>query len=256
MEYGCEFSTWLEWDREEILLTPFSRTSLLTRYAGWLIQADLVDEVHELRIDKREMRSIGRGGKITAPIDSILECYGLQPLALHELLENDESVNRDIPADQLEDLVKDRFDEEFGSMPVLDLADIIAQEVFFVLFSIRPTLWRFNWHLAIAAQGLQKDHIPMHLRDFADESGLPEEMEAPEWARDAVARRDGFACVRCRRPAARIESGWPAHCFSYLIPPADGGVNDVTNLVFTCSECAASTEASGFNEYASMHRWF
>jgi hypothetical protein len=67
---------------------------------------------------------------------------------------------------------------------------------------------------------------PLHI-----ESGL----EHAEWCwlRDSVLRRDRWTCIRCAK-AFRAKKQLTAH---HLVSRANGGSNDMSNLVTLCNSC-------------------
>ncbi len=65
--------------------------------------------------------------------------------------------------------------------------------------------------------------------------------------REAIYRRDGFACVYCH---AADDGGHP-HGLDHLTPTSRGGSNEYTNLVTACHRCNSSKRGQTLREYVT-----
>jgi len=73
--------------------------------------------------------------------------------------------------------------------------------------------------------------------------------ETPEWrkTRRAVLHRDHYLCIRCDK---RFKSDrLTAH---HVIPRAEGGIDDSSNVVTLCSPCHDIVEIGGFKTKADI----
>jgi hypothetical protein len=99
------------------------------------------------------------------------------------------------------------------------VTDAISSAACQVLFNDVPTLYAFHKKLS---EGNRANGIRSPRRYI------------PSWVRRSVYHRDRGKCHWCGRIVAAYDSQTQ---FDHLIPLADYGVNDVTNIVLSCGKC-------------------
>jgi hypothetical protein len=126
------------------------------------------------------------------------------------------------------------------SAPYEKLLDIIADEVFHVVFHNRAVMFGLNDFLARLVSAIDSD-------EFADDSELASiisknggslrRVTPKAWARKAVFFRDQGRCVYCGVDLSGLLSTLNPRHFDHIVPLAHGGLNDVTNLQLLCKPC-------------------
>lgn len=116
----------------------------------------------------------------------------------------------------------------------------IANETFQLLFGDRGFLLRFNSLVSAVVSKLElKDHPNILTRD-----GALKRYYLPVWARRGIFFRDQGRCVNCGKDlTGTIVTGEELH-YDHIIPLADGGTNDPTNMQLMCRDCNL-TKATG-----------
>jgi hypothetical protein len=167
------------------------------------------------------------------PIERALTYYGLN----HESFSNwldEQAISFDEATDGD---VCEYHDELRREGPVEELLEQVVEEVFFVLFSNRRVLLLFNEMMARQLSNTDLDEVPdEYLRHFA-RKGVLRRVATPEWVKRVVFFRDRGRCVACRRDLSGILSSLAEEEFDHIVPLANGGLNDVTNIQLLCKEC-------------------
>lgn len=138
-----------------------------------------------------------------------------------------------------------------------DLLHVLGEEVFYVLFRDRHLLWRL--HLEIADRlvtAVESQEIPHDFARLFTRRGRLRRVAPPEWAKRAVFHRDGGRCCKCHVDLTGVISVLSRENFDHMVPLAEGGLNDVTNLQLMCQSCNNKKSRNiepVSDEYA---RWF
>ena len=150
---------------------------------------------------------------------------------------------------ELMDAPKDWFDdideEGPGEIVLTELyekgRDRLVEEVFHIVFRDVSLLARFN---AIVAN---------YISDFGEDIGNDDERFAkrgtlrrvtvPSYVRDAIYFRDGGECRTCKKPIDRVLSPEARERYDHIVPLAQGGANDITNIQLLCEACNAAKSA-------------
>ena len=142
------------------------------------------------------------------------------------------------PKDWFEDIAE----EGPGEIVLTELyengRDRLVEEVFHIAFRDVSLLARFN---AIAAY---------YICDFGEDIGNGDErftnkgtlrrVAIPSYVRDAIYFRDGGECRSCKKSIDRVLSPEARERYDHIVPLAQGGANDITNIQLLCEACNAA----------------
>ena len=130
------------------------------------------------------------------------------------------------------------FAKEVNDFYCDHINDKWADHVFYVLFSNKDFLFRFNTEVARVVQELKKkDNI-----DNLKEDGIIKRKSFPIWLQKAVKMRDRNRCQLCGKDLSGTFN-LSTENFDHMIPLIDGGTNDPCNIQLTCEHCNKSKGA-------------
>lgn len=137
--------------------------------------------------------------------------------------------------------------EEFWSV-----IDIVASQVFHVLFANRGTLLKFN---ELCAGYVLSASLSFAPERFSKGDTL-KRVNPPSWAKSAVFHRDKGRCTHCGCDLTKTINALPSAQYDHIVPLSRGGMNDVTNLQLLCSECNAMKGASPLPTRIVYDEWY
>ena len=137
-----------------------------------------------------------------------------------------------------------------------ELFDKIAEEVFYLLFNNRDLLTRFNLIMAryvsdITLDSLEEDEEYLFLRD-----GRLKRTELPEWVKNAVFFRDRGHCCGCKKDVSSLLNLSEQKHYDHIVPLAEGGLNDITNIQLLCKECNLSKSNKEIYTSRLYEKWY
>lgn len=135
---------------------------------------------------------------------------------------------------------------------IAQLCETVAKQVFYVLFSNRGTMSAF---------GHMVDYYVLHAApafapDAFNNSGHLLRASIPTWAKSAVFHRDKGRCVLCQTDLTKLFSQQAETHYDHIIPLARGGMNCVTNLQLTCSNCNLDKGARSAATSREYEAWY
>jgi len=137
-----------------------------------------------------------------------------------------------------------------------DLVEHLATEVFHVLFSNRALLGMFNELLSRTFLLNFSDELPCEYEDLFERQGKLKRVSAPEWAKRAVFHRDRGLCAFCQKDLSGLVSTQPGRHFDHIVPLAQGGLNDVTNLQLLCESCNLKKSSETYTVSGIYEAWY
>jgi len=116
----------------------------------------------------------------------------------------------------------------------MKLFELVADEVFHVLFSNRKLLLEFNELARVSV----KDYIDKNKYSlyYLSKKGTLKRAVIPKWVKDAVFLRDNGRCVFCLKDLTGIVN-IPKSNYDHIVPLDLFGVNDPCNIQLTCERC-------------------
>jgi hypothetical protein len=180
----------------------------------------------------------------------VLEFYGIERESLIDWI----SHGRYHVSEFVDDIISQYF-RDFIILEVGDLIERLTEEVFHVLFLNRTFLLEFNLLVA----GCFTELIEEDDEDFKDMFQKPhyfKRARIPIWVKRAVFFRDNGYCVFCPANLSGIIDALPNENYDHMVPLANGGINDVSNIQLSCESCNKSKNAqSGTTDiYRRMYK--
>lgn len=170
----------------------------------------------------------------------------------------------------LRDANMDHFRDYFESLGCIDVIDDkrhiegprgtlysqLADEIFFLTFMNRPLLLALNLLAAEQIQELRCDELEEEYAKALRRDGALHRCHLPTWARDAIFFRDRGRCVFCNADLSRLVSLQNHNHFDHVVPLAQGGLNDVTNLQLLCTSCNLKKSSNSGATSGHVERWY
>ncbi len=157
--------------------------------------------------------------------DQYLALYFIRQIGAAHMLED--------PND-IDELLEARNEQWFG-----DAFDNLVEEVFAILFQNVGFLQRFN------------EMTVWYLKSWLESFGTPEiqtngrlkRVHVPQFVKDAVYFRDRGECRSCKKAIDRQISPHHKECFDHIVPLANGGSNDISNIQLLGGPCNTDKSA-------------
>lgn len=122
--------------------------------------------------------------------------------------------------------------------PYARLVDLMADEVFHVLFADRGVLFAVN---ALMASSIDSACLPEAYPEMASyftrKGNRLRRKDIPLRVKRAVFYRDRGRCTECDVDLSWALDSLPREQFDHVVPLAMGGLNDITNLQLLCEPC-------------------
>lgn len=222
--YIRNLHSWHE-DREiDLFLTPFQKHSVLHDFC-WYVINSLIDE--RMEEDARQWPV----SKLW--IDEAMKFHGIASegfRAWHKGM-----IGADTSADAND--LYEYHSELWFSGELEALLEQLSGEVFQILFSNRELLFRLNYYISASVSRITVDELPSENRNALTKDGVPARASIPEWVKRAVFHRDRGLCTNCNSDMSGLVSLAQSKHFDHVVPLAQGGINDVTNIQLLCAEC-------------------
>ncbi len=228
MEYLRNLNNWHEDQEIGLFLQPFPKWSVLHEFSYFII-AELMYE----RLDDITFDSIINDKKYELWVDQALRHHGFKTDGFRHWLNVQSLPLEEITEDDIRE-----YHNELGEYGELDaLLTQLTNEVFFLLFGNRTLLARLNNYVAAVVQNIDKDELTPEDSNLMDRSGVPARAHIPEWVRRATFFRDRGMCAACNSDLSGLVTVHNDKHFDHIIPLAEGGINDVTNIQLLCGTC-------------------
>lgn len=223
-------------------VSPFPRYSALHCFIESVIDEILSDEISEIDLKQRQ-ETIRRFSSIPAaledvrpaslPVSQALNYYGIEHESFEDWLkEHDKTF-----LEATDDDISDYYTDLRLTGPYDTLLERAVHEVFFVVFQNRRLLLIFNDMMARQVQRSEVDEVPDEYHGHFASSGVLKRVAIPSWVRRAVFFRDRGFCALCHRDLSGILNISNIEHFDHIVPLAQSGLNDVTNIQLLCQDC-------------------
>lgn len=140
-----------------------------------------------------------------------------------------------LPAGTLEQIEENGLAEMWGTPAWVAAHENLVEEVFHILFRDVVFLGRFNQLTSgyILAYGAYADGTDARFTS----RGRLRRQHVPQIVKNTIFHRDGGECRSCKRSLSRIVNPEATERYDHIVPLAEGGANDITNLQLLCNEC-------------------
>jgi 5-methylcytosine-specific restriction endonuclease McrA len=160
----------------------------------------------------------------------------------------------------------DEYCEYFNELQLTgeieELCDRLAEEVFFVLFANRSFLYDFNRMMARYVTNYTSfsspDEVDPNSLFTSRKDGCSRLRRAgiPSWAKRAVEFRERGRCAYCKIELGTLRTPIKRAEFDHMVPLAEGGLNDVTNIQLLCHICNNEKAAQALRPRLLYERWY
>lgn len=153
----------------------------------------------------------------------------------------------DVPYDATNLADEDAFYSFASESEVYHTAlESLVEEVFHIFFNDVRFLQGFNHLCADFINGAGFGE------EFLTQAGTLKRVRIPKWARRAIFHRDKGECRECKRSLAMVINRLETERYDHIIPLAQFGANDVTNLQLLCEPCNLK-KAAGMRPVSSLY---
>ncbi|MEV5961478.1 HNH endonuclease signature motif containing protein [Kribbella sp. NPDC051952] len=154
------------------------------------------------------------------------------------------------------------FDDLLLTGALEELCDRLAEEVFYVLFANRSFLFDFNQMMA----GYVLNHHSFSGPEEVDPESIftcREEGNSrlkrtgiPEWVKRTVEFRERGRCATCQSELGNLRTPIRRAEYDHMVPLAEGGLNDVTNIQLLCHVCNSEKSSQVLSPRLLYERWY
>lgn len=131
----------------------------------------------------------------------------------------------------------------------------LTEEVFYILFSNKPLLYKFNELIIDNIQQYKEDGMLSFHNDKLDKNDNIKRCNIPKWVKRAVFYRDRGCCVFCNKDLTGIFN-YSDKNFDHIISLAEGGVNDPCNIQLSCEHCNKSKKEKLLKPKYKYQKWW
>lgn len=127
------------------------------------------------------------------------------------------------------------------------------------MFSNRVAMHSLDSFLRMYVRELNSESFGPEDSDLANlfsNDGVIARKTPPKWARSAVFFREQGLCSQCGANLTGLLSALPPRHFDHMVPLAQGGLNDVTNLQLLCEACNLKKGAEHHETSRRHRRWY
>jgi hypothetical protein len=132
----------------------------------------------------------------------------------------------------------------------------IVPEVFFLLFQNRGLLLLFNDMMASQVANNLSDGVPDEYFHYFDAPGKLKRVSIPRWVKRAVYFRDRGFCTICNRDLTHSVNLTNVEHYDHIVPLAQGGLNDVSNIQLLCQDCNLKKQGSEATTSDTYEAWY
>ena len=228
----------------EVFVCPYSKTSALHHLIRHAVDCIYYAEnVENLDLDQRKRiwtnfldipPALIDMAPHVLPVEHAFRAYGIEEESFIDALGAAGISFEEATSDHL----YDHYQEIRLGQPYEDLVRRIVDEVFYVLFQDREALRRFALLIAqrVVSRVSQGDVDP-DVALFIEGPGRLRRVAMPRWVQRAVYFRDRGRCVLCRKDLSGALSLENIGHYDHVVPLAQSGQNDVTNVQLLCQDC-------------------
>lgn len=235
--WGSEFT--------EKFFAPFPKWSALHEFSRFII-TDLLFEEDTKSIVANEAPEI-------LWVESAAQFYNITDINFANWLEEYRGRSSAFSEDDVYDFY---CDLQFASEQYEKLLSIMVRDTFDVLFAHRSLLMDLNVGISYGI-GLEEDrNTHPEFGHLFNSKGALRRAHIPTWASRAVFYRDKGRCVLCEKDLTGLLSPDFAKHMDHIVPLANGGINDVTNLQLLCGDCNLKKSDSSPNTRDTAQHWY
>jgi hypothetical protein len=167
------------------------------------------------------------------PIEEAFQYYDFEYLPFRDWLKESNKTFLEATSDD----VYEFYESLQVEGPLDELLYQAVQETFYIVFQNRPLLLLFNDIVSEHLKSIPTNDIPESYKALFNINGTLKRHRIPEWAKRAAFYRDKGMCVICNCDLSGMLNVSNKVNYDHIVPLAQGGLNDVSNLQLLCAEC-------------------
>lgn len=213
---------------------PFPRRSYFHRFIEFIIEDILFGDLGEFdlnkaRDNKEKFAGIPSGGYCdftSSPIERALKYHRIPHRSFPEWLSEQGASFSEAHSDDLYDYYNElRLTGELD-----ELVEQMTDEVFFIMFLNRQAMCDFNLMMARVISDIAVNDLDPYQSKLMKVDGVLRRRNPPMWAKRAVFFRERGKCALTRKDLSGLLSTLNRAHIDHIVPLAEGGLNDITNL--------------------------
>ncbi|WP_304454341.1 HNH endonuclease [Nocardiopsis sp. YSL2] len=199
------------------------------------------------------------------PVDLALQGYGIKhtpfeiPPPDGKVVRATRNVTKWQESAKVANACYDYFVEDLrDSQAYEDLLSRMADEVFHVVFRDRVTMRGLNAYFSMSVEEIG-DNIEIQEEEIQErftKKGALKRKAIPAWAKRAVYFREHGRCAFCGTDISGLVDAIPNEQFDHIVPLANHGLNDLSNLQLLCRPCNLNKSDSHSNTSDRYRRWY
>lgn len=224
------------------LAKPFPKYSAFHSFIEFIVDGLIAAEPESVDLDERkQLRRAFRGipealrdiQPTRLPIEDELQQYGIQHDSFVKWLRQEGKTFGKCDEDDVGEYYQSiRLGCEYERLITRCVA-----EVFHILFQNRYILLQFNCMMAEHVGDTSHAGLEPEFEALFEADGVLKRVNVPTWVRRAVFYRDRGLCTLCEADLTGTINIGDAEHFDHVVPLAQGGLNDVSNIQLLCSRC-------------------
>lgn len=224
-------------------LSPFRKETNFHAFISFIIDSVFFE-------DRDSLIEIQKGSRLD--IETFYIQYGIDHLSFESYLKSRDVLKKDISEYEISEYKDDMIFE----MAYDSLMTQLTEEVFWVLFSNRKILRRFNLFMSGYLEGDRKEEYEEQNNTFLKKTGTLKRVNIPMWVKRAVYFRDRGRCVFCNKDLSGVISFQNKENYDHIIPLSQHGFNDVTNIQLLCFKCNNNKSDKNTKTSNRYEKWF
>ncbi len=234
----------------KIFLQPFQKKSALHKFIYHIIRVINLEDINDVMLDK-VVEKLKSAEDVKLPFNYACDQYDIPYIKFNEwFIQN----KKELDSFNEDDIIEYIDEYNFGEIDLL--YEKISEEVFFVLFLNRVFLTAFNKFLSGYIEYLEDDELEDEDIKYFTKKCKIRRTHIPTWVRKAVFYRDRGICINCNRDLTGLIVINNVKHFDHIIPLANGGINDVTNIQLLCEECNLSKSNKIIYTSNRYEKWY
>ena len=242
------------------LVMPFDRPSAYHKFIFFVIESVIDEAVAKADINKirnymERYNTMSEYDDIALlPVEKYLKEYDIKYTSFKNWLHNNGKNIKSADNDDIYEYTDNLY--QTGAMELL--INKIADGVFYITFNDRALLREFNFMASGFVRDVAKHDtlLDAQITKLFKRDGVLERVDIPEWAKRAVFFRDRGRCVMCDKDLSGTLSLYNEKNYDHIVPLAQGGINDVSNLQLLCKECNAKKQDKNSDTSTYYQNWF
>lgn len=235
----------------ESIIVPWQKKTVFHCFINYIVMSTIEEEGYENDIKQLAYAKANKEELGELYIEWLLEKYVPDYFTFTDYCKK-----------QLVEITEDDIHEYYNELyfyGIEGLYDLISEEVFYLLFNNRELLLAFNLLISRYIEDISLDEFDENFSEnikYMKTSGRLKRQNIPAWVKNAVYFRDKGKCCLCKKDLSGILSLDNSIEYDHIVPLAEGGTNDVTNIQLLCNKCNKKKSSILIQTSNLYEKWF